>query len=133
MSIIHHKHSLKKHNSFGVEVQSSHFANPSTLNELQEILESYDYLQKAFLVMGEGSNLLFTKDFNGLVVKPCIKGIELLEENKSNVLVKVGAGENWDGWVEYATGKRPRRTQTGKRFSTWGAFYGVTARPRPES
>ena len=105
MSIIHHKHSLKKHNSFGVEVQSSHFANPSTLNELQEILESYDYLQKAFLVMGEGSNLLFTKDFNGLVVKPCIKGIELLEENKSNVLVKVGAGENWDGWVEYATGK----------------------------
>ena len=57
------------------------------------------------LTMGEGSNILFTKDFEGLILKPGMKGIELLEESDSEVLVKVGAGEHWDGWVEYATQK----------------------------
>lgn len=55
--------------------------------------------------MGEGSNILFTKDFEGLILKPGMKGIELLEEGESEVLVKVGAGENWDNWVEHATQK----------------------------
>ena len=55
--------------------------------------------------MGEGSNILFTKDFEGLIVNPGMRGIELLEENESEALIKVGAGENWDNWVENASAK----------------------------
>ncbi len=105
MTDMHQNHPLKKYNSFGVDIHASLFTNPASLEELKAILENYDYSQFPLLVMGEGSNILFTKDFDGLIVKPGMKGIELLEENESTVLVKVGAGENWDNWVEMATGK----------------------------
>ncbi len=102
MSITHQNHSLKNLNSFGVEVYASLFARPTSTEELKRILDNYDYTQNPILVMGEGSNILFTKNFEGLVVNPGMMGIELLEENESEVLVKVGAGENWDNWVNYA-------------------------------
>jgi UDP-N-acetylmuramate dehydrogenase len=57
------------------------------------------------MVIGEGSNILFREDFQGLLLKPSMKGIELIEEANTQVLVKVGAAENWDNWVEYATEK----------------------------
>jgi UDP-N-acetylmuramate dehydrogenase len=58
-----------------------------------------------FLVMGEGSNILFKGDFEGLILRPGIKGIELLEENDREVLVRVGAAENWDNWVSLSIRK----------------------------
>jgi UDP-N-acetylmuramate dehydrogenase len=105
MTELHQNQPLKKYNSFGVDIHASLFSNPASTEDLKAILENYDYSQFPLLVMGEGSNILFTKDFDGLIVKPGMKGIELLEENESTVLVKVGAGENWDNWVEMATGK----------------------------
>lgn len=105
MSPMYKNHPLKELNSFGVDVHTSLFATPSTPEELQEVLVSYDHRQQPLLVLGEGSNILFTTDFDGLIIKPCMKGIELLEENESEVVVKVGAGENWDMWVEHATAK----------------------------
>ena len=102
MSITHENHPLKKHNSFGVDARSSLFAAPSSIDELRSILEAYDYSNYPLLVMGEGSNMLFTRDYEGLILSPAMKGVELLEENESGVLVKVGAGENWDNWVEKA-------------------------------
>jgi UDP-N-acetylmuramate dehydrogenase len=105
MSIIHQNHSLKNLNSFGVEVYASLYASPTSVEELKRILENYDDTQNPLLVMGEGSNLLFTKNFEGLVVSPGMMGIELLEESESEVLVKVGAGESWDNWVNSACQK----------------------------
>lgn len=105
MSLVQKKHPLKELNSFGVDAHCTLFAAPSTLTELKEVLESCMQEQKQMLIMGEGSNILFTGDFDGLVLKPCMKGIEVLEESPSEVLVEVGAGENWDSWVEHATGK----------------------------
>ena len=102
MSITHENHPLKKHNSFGVDARSSLFAAPSSIDELRSILEAYDYSNYPLLVMGEGSNMLFTRDYEGLILSPAMKGVELLEEKESGVLVKVGAGENWDNWVEKA-------------------------------
>ncbi len=103
MSITHENHPLKKHNSFGVDARSSLFAAPTSIDELLSILEAYDYSQYPMLVIGEGSNILFTRDYEGLILSPAMKGVELLEESKSSVLVKVGAGENWDNWVEKAS------------------------------
>jgi len=105
MPVIHQNYALKELNSFGVEAQSSLYARPSSLEELVDILGKYDYQKLPFLVMGEGSNILFTRDFEGLIISPDFKGIDLLEEGESDVLVKVGAGENWDHWVETATAK----------------------------
>ncbi|MCP4312192.1 MAG: UDP-N-acetylmuramate dehydrogenase [Bacteroidetes bacterium] len=103
MSVLQQNHPLREHNSFRVDVHSSLFAKPSTAGELQEVLKSYDYRNRPLLVIGEGSNILFTKDFDGLILKPDMKGIDILEENESEVVVRVGAGENWDSWVKLAT------------------------------
>lgn len=102
---IYQDHPLKELNSFGIDVHTSLFAAPVTAEELSEVLESYNYAELPLLIMGEGSNTLFTSDFEGLIVRPGMKGIELLEEDESEVVVKVGAGESWDSWVEYATTK----------------------------
>lgn len=55
--------------------------------------------QYSILILGGGSNILFTKDFEGLVLKNEIKGIELLHEDANYVYVKAGAGENWHQFV----------------------------------
>ena len=103
MSVIRENHPLKELNSFGVEVHSSLYANPSSFEGLLEVLKNYDYRHLPFLVMGEGSNILFTRDFEGLILSPALMGIDLINESGSHVLVRVGAGENWDNWVETAT------------------------------
>lgn len=105
MSILMQDHPLKKHNSFGVDVKASLFTAPGTVEDLLAIYDHYDCDHLPFLVIGEGSNLLFTSDYEGLIIHPSMKGVELIEENESAVLVKVGAGENWDDWVEIASSK----------------------------
>ncbi len=102
---MHHNYSLAGNNSFGIEVQAALFATPGTKEELASVMDQYDRQKSPFLVIGEGSNILFKENFDGLILKPSMKGIEILEEDSTEVLVKVGASENWDNWVEHATGK----------------------------
>jgi UDP-N-acetylmuramate dehydrogenase len=54
-----------------------------------------------FLVLGGGSNILFTKDFDGLILKNQLLGISVLEENNETVLVKAAGGENWHNFVRH--------------------------------
>lgn len=54
------------------------------------------------MVLGEGSNFLFTDDFEGTVFYPTIKGMEIVEENDEHVWVRIGAGEIWDDFVAWA-------------------------------
>jgi len=91
--------SLKSHNTFRVDVSARYFAEPSTTDELATLLEEAVNTPK--LVLGGGSNILFTRDFDGLVVRPMIRGIEIVEENEDKVILKVGAGENWHDFVMY--------------------------------
>ncbi len=104
MSLLRYSHSLASLNTFGLEVLAACFAAPSTLDELKEAGEASASMQKT-LCIGEGSNLLFLNDFDGLVLKPLFTGIEILEETEEEVLVKVGAAENWDAWVEEAVSR----------------------------
>lgn len=92
--------SLKPYNSFGIDVQAQAFAHFSTVNELQEILEwarKEKFLQK--LILGGGSNLLLSKNFDGLVLKNGIPGTFLVDADTEHYYVKVGAGENWHRFV----------------------------------
>ena len=67
---MHHNYSLKENNSFGIDVTASLFATPGTTEELASVIDQYDTKNLPFLVVGEGSNILFKKNFEGLVMKP---------------------------------------------------------------
>jgi len=88
---------LKEFNTFGISVKAEMFAVFSSIEELKQILSHRN--GKNLLVLGGGSNLLLTKDFDGLVIKNEIKRFEVIEETASEVIVESGAGENWHEFV----------------------------------
>ena len=88
---------LKEYNTFGISVKAEMFATFSSIEELKQILSFRN--DKKLLVLGGGSNLLLTKDFDGLVIKNEIKRFEVIEETSSEVIVESGAGENWHEFV----------------------------------
>lgn len=90
--------SLKAYNTFGIDVKAEYFVEVKTEAELVELCQS-DFLQeKQHLVLGSGSNILFTKDYNGVVIKNSIESIVF---KKSGKLVRViaGGGTNWHDLV----------------------------------
>lgn len=93
--------SLKPHNSFGIQALAKTFCSIQSLDEMQEIISWNRTKQKPLLILGGGSNLLFTKDFDGLVVQNALKGIELIKEDSDYYYVKAMAGENWHQFVTY--------------------------------
>ncbi|WP_027376730.1 UDP-N-acetylmuramate dehydrogenase [Kaistella palustris] len=97
--------SLKKFNTFGVDVAAEYFAQVNSLEELLEAVTFSKNLHLALLVLGGGSNVLFTKDLTGLVIQLDLKGISEEKISDSEVLVTACAGENWHGFVEYCLRK----------------------------
>lgn len=102
MSNILHNFSLKTYNTFGIDVNAKYFAAFDSIKELQPILSSEIYNNNKSFVLGGGSNLLFTKDYDGLILHNKIAGICILEEGEKNVVVEVGAGENWHNFVMWS-------------------------------
>lgn len=94
--------SLKSYNTFRVDAVAHFFAQPTDLQELVLVLQDTQFAGMPKLVLGGGSNILFTKDFEGLVLHPFLKGIEIVEENEDTITLGVGAGENWHEFVMYA-------------------------------
>ena len=105
MTDLHKQYSLQKLNTFGLDIKASWLCKPSSLESLTTILEQDKIAELPHLVIGEGSNILFTEDYLGLVINPPMKGIEVLEDDGEQVLIRVGASENWDQWVQLATEK----------------------------
>jgi UDP-N-acetylmuramate dehydrogenase len=91
--------SLLPYNSFHIEVNAAEFISVKTVEELQNILEKGG--QEPLLVLGGGTNLLLTKDVDGLVVKIDITGKEEVKEDATHVYITAGAGENWHEFVQY--------------------------------
>lgn len=89
--------SLKKYNTFGIDANAKYFSVFNSINELEELITP-DF-QLSTLILGGGSNILFTKNFDGLVLKNELKGIELIKEDEDYVYIKAGAGENWHQFV----------------------------------
>ena len=94
-------YSLHKHNTFRVKVSAKFYAAPETFDELIAILRNYQKTDQDLLIIGEGSNILLTNDFHGMVIHPYIKGIKILDKTSDNVIIKVWTGENWDNFVVY--------------------------------
>ncbi len=93
--------SIKKYTTFGVPVSAKFFTQFSNLEELQEVLKDTELMKEELLILGGGSNLLFTKDFDGLVLKNNLKGISIEKEDEEEIYIKSGAGENWHEFVQY--------------------------------
>jgi UDP-N-acetylmuramate dehydrogenase len=96
--------SLKPYNTFGIDATAKYFVEVSSIEQLQAILQNPEYQGIERLILGGGSNLLLTKDFDGIVIKIVIKGIQKFKEDEQNIWLKVGAGEVWHDLVMYCVG-----------------------------
>jgi UDP-N-acetylmuramate dehydrogenase len=90
--------SLKPYNTFGINVMAKYFAAFTNTTTLAEILENKSQHK---LILGGGSNVLFTKNYDGLVLKNEIAGIEKINEDNVHVYIRAGAGVGWHEFVLY--------------------------------
>ena len=102
---IEQNYSLEGHNTFHIQVKARWFMEYDNEDELIRILKDEYFQESASLHIGEGSNLLFTGDVNGVIIHSRIKGINIADETSKSVLLRVGAAEHWDDVVAYAVSK----------------------------
>lgn len=86
-------------NTFGIRAYAARYAEFSSEEELRDLLRVSK--GKALLILGGGSNILFTRDFPGTVLRNCIGSIEQLAEDHAHTWLRVGAGVNWHQFVIY--------------------------------
>ncbi|RCH55609.1 UDP-N-acetylenolpyruvoylglucosamine reductase [Mucilaginibacter hurinus] len=97
---IQHSVSLKHFNTFGIDVNAKYFVEINRKEELQELFADPQWLQIPRLVLGGGSNMLLVNDFNGLVIRINIRGIEH-RVNGDSAIVEAGGGEVWNDLVNF--------------------------------
>ena len=90
---------LKELNTFGVKASAKYFCEIDSAGDLTLLFDRKEFQKNTILILGSGSNLLFTNDFNGIVIKNNIKGFEVIEDNENEVFVRIGAGEIWHDTV----------------------------------
>lgn len=97
--------SLKPYHSFACEEIARFFTSVATKEALIEAIDWANNNNQPYLIIGFGTNILMTKQFNGLVIKMEITGIQKLQETSSELQLQVGAGENWTHFVSYCVQK----------------------------
>lgn len=105
MPTIHYNYAIKHLNSFGIDVNAKLFTEVRTEEELKTLFSSAVVKENQLLVLGGGSNMLFTKDYEGLIIKVSIKGIDV-KDDEHHVYVTAGAGEVWHDFVKYCVAKQ---------------------------
>ncbi|MDR0768511.1 MAG: UDP-N-acetylmuramate dehydrogenase [Dysgonamonadaceae bacterium] len=98
---IEQNYSLLKHNTFGLNVKTGYFVEYDNEADLQRLLRDEYFFSQQFWHIGQGSNLLFLGDFDGVIVHSAIRGIEKVEETEDFVWLKAGAGMDWDSFVDH--------------------------------
>src|SRR4030065_1327906 len=89
---IHKNYSLKKHNTFGLDISCRYCAEVKNENEIKQILTEGQFKNLPKLIIGGGSNILFTKNFNGLVINQTSNKISISSEDDEHAFVSAGAG-----------------------------------------
>jgi UDP-N-acetylmuramate dehydrogenase len=109
---------LQKHHTFGTEAIAKHYFEFTETEDLQGFLTTTTQWQELpILILGEGSNLLFVSDFQGLIINPNVPGIKIVHEDRNNIWLEVGAGVVWDDLVEYTV------------FNWWGGIENLSLIP----
>ncbi len=92
---------LSKYNTFGIHARAKHLIRLDSESQLPGVLRFISAYPGKVLFLGGGSNILFTEDFDGLVIKIETTGIEVMEEDDDYIFVRAQAGEQWDELVKY--------------------------------
>ncbi|MDR3519710.1 MAG: UDP-N-acetylmuramate dehydrogenase [Candidatus Pacebacteria bacterium] len=95
-------YNLSKLNTFGIDVNTDFFAEIKSENDIEELFSSPEFKHYEKIFLGGGSNILFTKDFHGIVILNKLKGIEITEESNESVSVRAMGGEIWNDLVLFA-------------------------------
>jgi UDP-N-acetylmuramate dehydrogenase len=92
-------------NTFHLDVTAKYFTEISSLSELKDLIQNKRFSEVPKLILGGGSNILFTKDFTGIVIKNKLKGIEIIREDNDFVWIRSGSGETWNDLVMFCVSK----------------------------
>ena len=93
---------LTPFNSFGISAEAELFIEIREEDELREVLQSSIAKENKILILGGGSNILFTEDYAGLVIYNRLSGIDIIEEDNNSVIVRVAGGIIWQDFVVFA-------------------------------
>ena len=98
-------YSLKDHNTFGIDAKCSRYLEFEDDFEAMDVAEILRKSKKPYIIIGGGSNLLLTQDFDGIVVRSGIKGYEFEEDYFGCMRMTCGSGETWDDMVALSLNK----------------------------
>ncbi len=93
--------SLLPYNTFHIDVSARYFVGARSVDDITSLLDSGALRNNRRIFLGGGSNILFTKNFDGLVVRNELRGIEVVDEDTEIIILKVQSGENWHAFVTY--------------------------------
>ena len=102
---IHQNYSLRKHNTFGLEVSCKHYAEVENENEIKQLLSEARFKDMPKLIIGGGSNILFTKDFDGLIINQISNKINIVSDDEKYAFVSAEAGVIWHELVLFCINK----------------------------
>ncbi len=95
---------LRLLHTFGFNVKTRYFVEAKTIDDIRSLLNYRSMIRMPVLILGGGSNLIFTKDFEGIIIRINTKGITVRDCGDKHVLVTAQAGETWDAFVQYCVG-----------------------------
>ena len=101
---IERNYSLKPHNTLHLDVKAKLFAKVQTANDLTKLFNEISLSSQRCFVLGQGANTLFSKNYNGLIIKVMLKGKKVVREDRDSILLEVGGGEDWSQLVEELVG-----------------------------
>ena len=96
---IEHDYNLSKLNTFGIKIKAKFFVEIDNETDLSELFILPEFRQNKKIFLGGGSNILFTENFNGIVVLNKLKGMEILSEDVESAVIRSMSGENWHDLV----------------------------------
>jgi UDP-N-acetylmuramate dehydrogenase len=92
---------LKDITTFHAKVFATEYTEFASSEELKEILSSPSIIGKPFMILGGGSNVLFTGNYGGVIIRNVIKGIEVVKEESDVIYIRANGGEKWHDFVLY--------------------------------
>ena len=98
-------YNLSKLNTFAISAKAKFFVEMSDEKELKKLFNLPEFKQNKKMFLGGGSNVLFTKDFDGIIILNKLKGIEISKEDAENIFVRSMGGELWQDLVLFAVNR----------------------------
>ncbi|MBN1253460.1 MAG: UDP-N-acetylmuramate dehydrogenase [Bacteroidales bacterium] len=94
-------YSVKNLNSFSIDAETKYFIEINSEKDIYDFINTEKFKNEELIILGGGNNILFTKNFSGIILHPNIKSISIEFENSDYAIVKAGAAEDWDSFVEW--------------------------------